>query len=133
MMRLMLSGRRQLLVLGIVLPVAIIALTIPLRCCCGPNHDLGGHSTADCHSSCALILPGVCAGPHCGPCPQRFISLNNSDTKQGLSHGTFTRVPALLAAGTSFAASSSLPVLASYSILKFNPTVDSLHTIVLLI
>ncbi|MGB6067088.1 MAG: hypothetical protein WBG50_19955 [Desulfomonilaceae bacterium] len=115
----------------LILFVVLSTFVIPLGCGCEGSHDEVCSSDTNSHAPCGYILQ---MAPHqCGLCPQQVISLNNSNVKQGLPHKTFTRVPALLVVGSSFKISSSLRIWASHPVLKFDPTIDSLHTIVLLI
>jgi hypothetical protein len=126
-------ARRRQLVVFMGLPIAFIALVMPLCCCCETAHDQNGGSPINSHSSCAFVMQADCADSQCGPCPQRLASLNNSDAKQDFSAGTLSRVPAVLGAVSSLSVSSNLIVLTSYSILKFDHPVNSLRTIILLI
>lgn len=126
-------ARRRQLVVFMGLPIAFIALVMPLCCCCETAHDQNGASPMNSHSSCAFVMQADCADCHCGPCPQRLASLNNSDTKQDFAAGTLSRVLAVLGTTSSWTVSSNLLVLTSYLILKSDHPVDSLRTTILLI
>jgi hypothetical protein len=126
-------ARRRQLVVFMGLPIALLALVMPLCCCCETAHDQNGASPMDSQSSCAFAMRAVCEDSHCGPCPQRLASLNNSGTKQDFAAGTLNRVPVALGMTSSLTVSSNLLVLTSYPVLESDGPVNSLRTIILLI
>ncbi len=74
--------------------VAVAFFAIPLGCGCEMSHGGSCCSGTNSHASCVSILQ---MAPHqCGMCLEQLILVNNSNAKQGLSHKTLTRVPALL-------------------------------------